>query len=115
MENKYSSRLFIQLQIESCWWAGPDSNRRPSARQADVLTKLDDRPAGIIYSVFGYIATSSPAVQENRQQALRILHEQIVNLQGTNSSQNFQILHGSDWLTFFLVNSEMRNISCPEV
>ena len=26
------------------WWAGPDSNRRPSARQADVLTRLDDRP-----------------------------------------------------------------------
>jgi hypothetical protein len=26
------------------WWAGPDSDRRPSARQADVLTKLDDRP-----------------------------------------------------------------------
>jgi hypothetical protein len=25
-------------------WAGPDSDRRPSARQADVLTKLDDRP-----------------------------------------------------------------------
>ena len=27
-----------------CWWAGPDLNRRPSARQADVLTVLDDRP-----------------------------------------------------------------------
>jgi hypothetical protein len=26
------------------WWAGPDSDRRPSARQADVLTRLDDRP-----------------------------------------------------------------------
>jgi post-segregation antitoxin (ccd killing protein) len=26
------------------WWAGPDLNRRPSARQADVLTVLDDRP-----------------------------------------------------------------------
>ena len=25
------------------WWAGPDLNRRPSARQADVLTVLDDR------------------------------------------------------------------------
>jgi hypothetical protein len=25
-------------------WAGPDSDRRPSARQADVLTRLDDRP-----------------------------------------------------------------------
>ena len=26
------------------WWAGSDLNRRPSARQADVLTMLDDRP-----------------------------------------------------------------------
>ena len=26
------------------WWAGPDLNRGPSACQADVLTKLDDRP-----------------------------------------------------------------------
>ena len=26
------------------WWAGPDLNRRPSARQADVLTVLDYRP-----------------------------------------------------------------------
>ena len=30
------------------WWAGPDSDRRPSARQADVLTKLDDRPTTIL-------------------------------------------------------------------
>ena len=29
---------------EALWWAGPDSDRRPSARQADVLTRLDDRP-----------------------------------------------------------------------
>jgi post-segregation antitoxin (ccd killing protein) len=27
------------------WWAGPDLNRRPSARQADVLTELDYRPS----------------------------------------------------------------------
>jgi hypothetical protein len=26
-------------------WAGPDLNRRPLARKANVLTKLDDRPA----------------------------------------------------------------------
>jgi hypothetical protein len=26
------------------WWAGPDSNQRPLARKANVLTKLDDRP-----------------------------------------------------------------------
>ena len=30
--------------IQGCWWAGPDLNRRPSARQADVLTELDYRP-----------------------------------------------------------------------
>ena len=28
----------------SNWWAGPDLNRRPLARKANVLTKLDDRP-----------------------------------------------------------------------
>jgi post-segregation antitoxin (ccd killing protein) len=26
------------------WWAEPDLNRRPLARKANVLTKLDDRP-----------------------------------------------------------------------
>ena len=38
------------------WWAGPDSNQRPSARQADVLTRLDDRPTYVFalkVSVFG--------------------------------------------------------------
>ena len=30
------------MRIEE--WAEPDSDRRPSARQADVLTRLDDRP-----------------------------------------------------------------------
>ena len=29
------------------WWAEPDSDRRPSARQADVLTRLDDRPTDV--------------------------------------------------------------------
>ena len=29
----------------SDWWAGPDLNRRPLARKANVLTKLDDRPS----------------------------------------------------------------------
>ncbi len=28
----------------SDWWAEPDLNRRPLARKANVLTKLDDRP-----------------------------------------------------------------------
>jgi hypothetical protein len=32
-------------EIHSDWWAGPDLNRRPLARKANVLTKLDDRPA----------------------------------------------------------------------
>ena len=41
------------------WWAGPDSNRRPSARQADVLTELDYRPIELVYFRFRYIATSS--------------------------------------------------------
>ena len=44
---------------QNAWWAGPDSNRRPSARQADVLTELDYRPAGLVYFLFLYIATSS--------------------------------------------------------
>jgi hypothetical protein len=29
---------------QSDWWAGPDLNRRPLARKANVLTKLDDQP-----------------------------------------------------------------------
>ncbi len=31
--------------IQNTWWAGPDLNRRPLARKANVLTKLDDRPS----------------------------------------------------------------------
>ena len=34
---------------KTLWWAGPDSDRRPSARQADVLTKLDDRPTIVFF------------------------------------------------------------------
>jgi hypothetical protein len=30
-------------------WAEPDLNRRPLARKANVLTKLDDRPAHFAY------------------------------------------------------------------
>ena len=30
--------------IQNTWWAGPDLNRRPLARKANVLTKLDDQP-----------------------------------------------------------------------
>jgi post-segregation antitoxin (ccd killing protein) len=29
------------------WWAEPDLNRRPLARKANVLTKLDDRPNSV--------------------------------------------------------------------
>ncbi len=27
------------------WWVGADSNRRPSACEADVITGLDHRPS----------------------------------------------------------------------
>ena len=33
------------LSVCDEWWAGPDLNRRPLARKANVLTKLDDRPS----------------------------------------------------------------------
>ena len=35
---------FNSTDKNSSWWAGPDLNRRPLARKANVLTKLDDRP-----------------------------------------------------------------------
>jgi hypothetical protein len=31
------------------WWAEPDLNRRPLARKANVLTKLDDRPTAYLF------------------------------------------------------------------
>ena len=40
----------IQAPIAKIKWAEPDLNRRPLARKANVLTKLDDRPAP-----FGYL------------------------------------------------------------
>jgi hypothetical protein len=44
---------FNSTDKNSEWWAGPDLNRRPSARQADVLTELDYRPAflGVVYFI----------------------------------------------------------------
>jgi hypothetical protein len=36
---------FDSASKNSNWWAEPDSNRRPLARKANVLTKLDDRPS----------------------------------------------------------------------
>ena len=44
---------FNSTSRNSEWWAGPDLNQRPSARQADVLTELDYRPAflGVVYFI----------------------------------------------------------------
>ncbi len=39
-----SMNNFNSTYKNSDWWAGPDLNRRPLARKANVLTKLDDRP-----------------------------------------------------------------------
>ena len=39
MQNNFKS-----IDDESMKWAEPDLNRRPLARKANVLTKLDDRP-----------------------------------------------------------------------
>lgn len=33
-----------QAPLVKRWWAEPDLNRRPLARKANVLTRLDDRP-----------------------------------------------------------------------
>jgi hypothetical protein len=45
----YVNNLDEEMSRVLFWWAGPDSDRRPSARQADVLTKLDDRPTVLVY------------------------------------------------------------------
>ena len=39
-----SANNFELSENKSIKWAGPDLNRRPLARKANVLTKLDDRP-----------------------------------------------------------------------
>ncbi len=44
LANNHSTQNGFPSKNEALWWAGPDSDRRPSARQADVLTRLDDRP-----------------------------------------------------------------------
>jgi hypothetical protein len=41
-----SGSLFGKEKVR---WAGPDLNRRPLARKANVLTKLDDRPPKLAY------------------------------------------------------------------
>ena len=44
--NKESSQFLSQGSFaKKVEWAGPDLNRRPLARKANVLTKLDDRPS----------------------------------------------------------------------
>ncbi len=42
-------QTFIFLPGRWVWWAGPDLNRRPLARKANVLTKLDDRPSHFLF------------------------------------------------------------------
>jgi hypothetical protein len=37
----------IQAALVKRWWAEPDSDRRPLARKANVLTRLDDRPTRV--------------------------------------------------------------------
>jgi hypothetical protein len=42
------------------WWAEPDSDRRPLARKANVLTRLDDQPTDTVFVldslIFGSMA-----------------------------------------------------------
>ena len=54
LSNSQSMHNGLPSKNETLWWAGPDSDRRPSARQADVLTRLDDRPTFLsAIQVFG--------------------------------------------------------------
>ncbi len=39
VDNEYSTEL------KGEWWAEPDLNRRPLARKANVITRLDHRPS----------------------------------------------------------------------
>ncbi len=52
--NTQSTHNGLPSKNEALWWAGPDSDRRPSARQADVLTRLDDRPT-MIFSILFFL------------------------------------------------------------
>jgi hypothetical protein len=49
LSNNQSTQNGVPTENKINWWAGPDSDRRPSARQADVLTRLDDRPTLCIF------------------------------------------------------------------
>jgi hypothetical protein len=46
--NNQSIHNVVSTENKINWWAEPDSDRRPSARQADVLTRLDDRPTCLL-------------------------------------------------------------------
>jgi hypothetical protein len=56
LSNQQNTQNDFPSRNEASWWAGPDSDRRPSARQADVLTRLDDRPTvkDVCYAVIVY-------------------------------------------------------------
>ena len=41
LSNNQSTHNNLPSENKTLWWAGPDSDRRPSAHQADVLTWLD--------------------------------------------------------------------------
>ena len=42
--NNQSTHKGVSTENKINWWAEPDSDRRPLARKANVLTRLDDRP-----------------------------------------------------------------------
>jgi hypothetical protein len=42
--NNQSTHNGVSTENKNNWWAEPDSDRRPLARKANVLTRLDDRP-----------------------------------------------------------------------
>ena len=49
LSNNQNTQNGLPIENKLMKWAGPDSDRRPSARQADVLTRLDDRPTIVFF------------------------------------------------------------------
>jgi hypothetical protein len=47
---------FNSTMEKGVWWAEPDLNRRPLARKANVLTKLDDRPILVLLIRFALLS-----------------------------------------------------------
>ena len=45
--NSEFTQNYVTGENKLKWWAEPDLNRRPLARKANVLTRLDDRPTWI--------------------------------------------------------------------